>query len=61
MFMYVASTWPPSMSFRAGPPPLYGTWTALVPVSCQNSSAVRWSEVPLPDDANVILSGFALM
>ena len=38
---------------------MYGTWTALVPVSCQKSSAVRWSEVPLPAEAKVILSGLA--
>jgi hypothetical protein len=61
MFMKVASTVPASRSCIAGAPPLYGTWTALVPVSCQNSSAVRWSDVPLPADAKVILSGFALM
>ena len=31
----------------------------LVPVCSQNSSAVRWSDEPLPDDAKVILSGLA--
>ena len=31
----------------------------MVPVCCQNSSAVRWSLVPLPAEAKVILLGFA--
>ena len=31
----------------------------LVPVASQNSSAVRWSLLPLPEEAKVILSGVA--
>ena len=31
----------------------------LVPVCSQNSSAVRWSDEPLPEEAKVILSGWA--
>ena len=42
----------------AGAPPLYGTWMPVVPVFCQKSAAVRWSDDPAPLDANVILSGF---
>ena len=32
----------------------------LVPVCCQNNSAVRWSLDPLPAEAKLILPGFAL-
>jgi len=42
----------------AGAPPLYGTWDAVVPVFCQNSAAVRWSEEPAPLEAKETLSGF---
>ena len=38
----------------------YGTWMPVVPVFCQNSAAVRWSDDPVPDDANVTLPGFFL-
>ena len=31
-----------------------------MPVICQNSSAVRWSLEPLPDEAKLILPGLAL-
>ena len=31
-----------------------------VPVCSQNSSAVRWSDEPLPEEAKLILSGWAL-
>ena len=60
MFWNEASTWPPMMSAWAGPPPLYGMWMPVVPVCCQNSSAVRWSLVPLPAEAKVILPGLVL-
>ena len=57
MFWNEASTWPPSRSLIAGPPPLYGMCSPLLPVCSQNSSAVRWSDEPLPDDANDTFSG----
>ena len=57
MFWNEASTWPPSRSEIAGAPPLYGTWMPSVPVCDQNSSAVRWSDEPLPDEAKVVLPG----
>ncbi|MDT4873948.1 hypothetical protein FQZ97_1092200 [compost metagenome] len=59
MFMKDDSTWLPSRSLITGPPPLYGTCTPLVPVCCQKSSAVRWSLLPLPEEAKVILPGLA--
>ena len=31
-----------------------------VPVFCQNSAAVRWSDEPTPEDANVTLPGVFL-
>ncbi len=31
----------------------------VVPVCCQNSSAVRWSLLPLPEEAKAILFGLA--
>src|SRR5205085_8594180 len=52
-----ASTWPPSRSLMAGPPPLYGTCRPSVCVCCQNSSAERWSEEPLPEEAKLTLPG----
>ena len=32
----------------------------LVPVFCQKSAAVRWSEEPVPEDANDTCCGFLL-
>ena len=58
-FMNDASTWLPSRSVITGPPPLYGTCTPVVPVCSQNNSAVRWSLLPLPEDAKLILPGLA--
>src|SRR5205085_12374671 len=41
-------------------PPLYGTWMPLVPVFCQKSAAVRWSDEPVPEEANETRCGFLL-
>ena len=46
------------MSAIAAAPPLYGTWMPVVFVRCQNSSADRWSDDPVPDDTKVSLPGF---
>src|SRR4030095_13992070 len=39
-------------------PPLYGMWIPVVPVFCQKSAAVRWSEDPVPEEANETWFGF---
>ena len=56
----MTSTWPPIRSVSAGPAPLYGTCSMLQPVIDLNSSPERCTEVPLPDDAMLILPGLAL-
>ena len=44
---------------RSGVAALLFAASALV-CGCQKSAAVRWSDEPLPDEANEIESGFAL-
>ena len=44
-------TCPASTSATAGPPPLYGTCTMLIPVLSFSSSAAMWPGVPLPGEA----------
>ena len=56
----MTSTWPPIRSVSAGPAPLYGTCSIWQPVIDLNSSPERCTEVPLPDDAMLILPGLAL-
>ena len=53
-------TWPPIRSMSAGPAPLYGTCSMSQPVINLNSSPDRCTEVPLPDEAMLILPGLAL-
>jgi hypothetical protein len=53
----MTSTSPPSMPESAGPLPLYGTCTILTPVIIMNISADMWIDVPLPEDAKLILPG----
>jgi hypothetical protein len=57
MLTKAASTWAPSRSLMAGPPPLYGMCRPSVPLCCQNSSADRWSDEPLPEEAKLTLPG----
>ena len=45
------STWPPSASVTAGPPPLYGTCTMSTPVFSLNSSPAMCDGEPMPTDA----------
>src|SRR5713101_900025 len=56
----IASTVPPIRSVSAGPEPRYGTWVILTPVIAMNNSPDRCTDVPLPDDAMLILPGLAL-
>jgi hypothetical protein len=37
-----------------------GTWTIFTPAIILNSSPERWMELPVPDDAILILPGLAL-
>src|SRR5205085_10912351 len=46
------STWPPMMSFRAGPAPLYGTCTSLPGSFALRYSPARRPGLPLPAEAN---------
>src|SRR5262249_48985482 len=56
----ITCTWPGIRSCSAGPAPLYGTCSMSQPVMNLNSSPERCTEVPLPEDAMLILPGFAL-
>src|ERR1700691_1518123 len=47
----IRSPWLAIRSLRAGPVPLYGTWTSLVWVIDSNKAAVRCDVVPGPCDA----------
>src|SRR3954470_24909795 len=53
-------TWPAMRSVNAGPAPLYGMCVILQPVIIMKSSPDMCTEVPLPDDAMLILPGLAL-
>src|SRR5439155_14995997 len=53
-------TWPAMRSVSAGPAPLYGTCSILHPVIDMKSSPDMCTDVPLPDEAMLILPGFAL-
>src|SRR5450759_1652530 len=55
----VTCTWPPSRSVSIGAEPLYGICVIFRPVIILNNSPDRWIEVPLPEDAMLILSGLA--
>ena len=44
-------TWPAMVSVTAGPPPLYGTCTMLIPVLSFSNSPAMWPGVPLPAEA----------
>src|SRR5262245_31647226 len=44
-------TSPPTAAAVAGGPPLYGTWTMLMPVMDFNNSPHSWCVLPLPADA----------
>ncbi len=48
---------PAIRSGNAGPLPLYGTCTALMPVIMLNIAAPRWGSAPLPEDAKDSCSG----
>ncbi len=53
-------TRPAIRSLIADAPPLYGTWTILVPVMNLNNSPSTWPGEPLLDDALSSLPGFSL-
>src|SRR6185369_12278872 len=46
----VSWTWPPTVSFTAGPAPRYGTCRISTPAAALNISPARCGAVPLPDD-----------
>ncbi len=54
------SSRPESRSGRAAALPLYGIWLNSVPVLAANSTLVRWSMVPLPDEPKLSLPGLDL-
>ena len=56
----VMSTCPATTSLIAGPAPLYGIWTSLVPAVALNFSSVRWFDEPLPGEAMLSFPGAAL-
>src|SRR5512132_1504423 len=53
-------TWPARRSVSMGAEPRYGTCCMLTPVISLNSSPDMWIDVPVPDDAMLILPGLAL-
>ncbi|MNT37577.1 hypothetical protein D3C72_1737180 [compost metagenome] len=53
MVSNMRSACPPITSVSAGALPRYGTCTMRVPARVLNSSADRWVDCPLPDDAKV--------
>ena len=55
----MVSTWLPSSSDSAGPLPLYGTCSTLMPAMLANSSIAKWLVVPAPAEAIVSLPGRA--
>jgi len=56
----ITCTWPEMRSTSAGPAPLYGTCSILQPVIIENISPDMCTDVPVPDEAQLIFPGFAL-
>ena len=56
----ITCTVPAMRSVSAGPAPLYGTCVMSQPVIDLNSSPDMCTEVPLPEEAMLILPGFFL-
>src|ERR1700722_16871097 len=52
--------WLPIMSFKAGGPPLYGTWTMSIPAMLLSILPARCGTAPVPVEANDSLPGLAL-
>src|SRR5260370_42528614 len=50
----------PSRSVTAGPVPLYGMCSSLMPASLPNSTAERCDAAPTPEEPNVNPSGLSL-
>jgi hypothetical protein len=55
----MTSNLPLMRSVTAGPVPLYGTWSILIPADFWNSSADKWEAAPTPEEPNDKLSGFS--
>src|SRR5215218_5715764 len=53
-------TLPAARSGAAVPLPLYGTCTLGMPVTILNNSPTRCGALPVPGEAKLMLSGFAL-
>src|SRR5262249_60257489 len=54
------STCPPTRSVSMGPEPRYGTWSKSTPAIILNNSPATGDVEPTPNDAIVILPGWAL-
>src|SRR6476469_3217569 len=53
----IIGTWPPTVSFSAGPAPRYGMCVTNVPDRFLYSSICRWPMPPVPDDEYEYLPG----
>src|SRR6218665_456646 len=60
MVSNISCAWPPITSVSAGALPLYGMCVIFTPAIEANSSAARWVDWPLPDDAKLSTPGLAL-